>query len=48
VDAYIAGYQAGAKKAVPGITVLNGYSNDLFNASKCSAIAQQQIAAGAG
>jgi len=48
VDAYIAGYQAGAKKAVPGITVLNGYSNDFFNPSKCRAIAQRQIAAGAG
>jgi basic membrane protein A len=48
VDAFIAGYQAGAKKADPGITLLNGYSNDFLKQSKCAAVAQQQIAAGAG
>ena len=29
VDRFIAGYQAGAKAADPGITTLNGYSEDL-------------------
>jgi basic membrane protein A and related proteins len=48
VDAYIAGYQAGARKADPGITVLNGYSNDFLKQAKCKAVAQQQITAGAG
>ena len=48
VDAYIAGYQAGARKADPGMTVLNGYANDFANPAKCRAIAQQEIAAGAG
>jgi basic membrane protein A len=48
VDAFIAGYQAGAKKADPGITVLNGYANDFLKQAKCKAVAQQQITAGAG
>jgi basic membrane protein A len=48
VDAYIAGYQAGARKADPGITTLNGYSNDFYNAPKCRAVALDQIARGAG
>ena len=48
VDAFIAGYQAGAKKADPGITVLNGYANNFFVTSKCRAVALGQIARGAG
>jgi basic membrane protein A len=48
VNAYIAGYRAGAEKADPHIALLNGYSNDFADASKCRAIALEQIAAGAG
>jgi basic membrane protein A and related proteins len=46
VDRYIAGYQAGAKAADPGITTLNGYSQDFEVQSKCKEIALNQIAAG--
>ena len=43
---YIAGYQAGAKKAVPSITVLNGYSQDFVAQDKCKNIALDQISKG--
>ncbi len=46
VDHYIAGYQAGAKKADPGITTLNGYSQDFTAQDKCANIALNQIAQG--
>ncbi len=46
VDRYIAGYQAGAKAAVPGIKTLNNYSQDFSVESKCKEIALNQIAAG--
>jgi basic membrane protein A len=46
VDHYIAGYQAGAKKADPGIQVLNGYSQDFTDQTKCKEIALNQIAQG--
>jgi basic membrane protein A and related proteins len=46
VDRFIAGYQAGAKKAVPGIQTLNGYSQDFVDQAKCKEIALNQIAAG--
>jgi len=46
VDRFVAGYQAGAKKADPGITVVNGYSQDFNDQAKCKAIALNQIAAG--
>src|SRR6266498_845014 len=48
VDRFIAGYQAGAKAADPGITVLNGYSQDFADQQKCKEIALNQIAEGAG
>ncbi len=48
VDRFIAGYQAGAKAADPGITVLNSYSQDFDDQQKCKEIALNQIAAGAG
>lgn len=48
VNAYIAGFQAGARKADPGITTLNAYSNDFVAAGKCKALALEQIAHGAG
>jgi basic membrane protein A len=48
VDRFIAGYQAGAKKAVPGIKLLNGYSQDWDDQAKCKEVALNQIAAGSG
>jgi basic membrane protein A len=48
VDRFIAGYQAGAKAANPGIKVLNGYSQDFADQQKCKEIALDQIAQGAG
>ena len=47
VDRYIAGYQAGAKAADPGIKLLNGYSQEWVDQAKCKTIAQNQIASGA-
>jgi basic membrane protein A len=46
VDRYIAGYQAGAKAAFPGVQTLNGYSQDFANEAKCKELALNQIAAG--
>jgi basic membrane protein A len=48
VDHYIAGYQAGAKAANPGIKTLNGYSQDFVDQAKCKEIALNQIAQGSG
>ena len=44
VDRFIAGYQAGAKKAVKGTKTLNGYSQDFGDQQKCKEIALAQIA----
>ena len=41
---YIAGYQAGAKRAVRGIHLINGYSQDFVAQDKCKSIALDQIA----
>jgi basic membrane protein A len=46
VDRYIAGFQAGAKAADPGVKTLNGYSQDWVDQAKCKEIALQQIAQG--
>ena len=46
VDRYIAGFQAGAKAAFPGVKTLNAYSQDFSNPSKCKEVALNQIAAG--
>jgi basic membrane protein A and related proteins len=46
VDRYIAGYQAGAKAAVPGVKLVNGYSQDFSNQAKCKEVALNQIAGG--
>jgi basic membrane protein A len=46
VDRYIAGFQAGAKAANPGVTTLNGYSQDFVDQARCKEIALQQIARG--
>jgi basic membrane protein A and related proteins len=47
VDHYIAGFQAGAKKADPSIKTLNGYSQSFTAQDKCKEIALDQIAKGA-
>jgi basic membrane protein A and related proteins len=46
VDRFIAGYQAGAKAAEPGITTLNGYSQDWDDLAKCKEVALDQISRG--
>jgi basic membrane protein A len=48
VDAYIAGYQAGAKAAFPAIKTLNGYSQDFVDQAKCKELALDQIDRGSG
>jgi basic membrane protein A and related proteins len=48
VDRFIAGYQAGAKAADPGIKTLNGYSEDFNDQAKCKQVALNQIEQGAG
>ncbi|HEX5782605.1 MAG TPA: BMP family ABC transporter substrate-binding protein [Solirubrobacteraceae bacterium] len=46
VDAYIAGYQAAAKKVEGGFETLNAYSQDFVDQAKCKEIALNQIAEG--
>jgi basic membrane protein A and related proteins len=46
VDHYIAGFQAGAKKANPNIKTLNGYSQDFVKQDLCKEEALNQIAEG--
>jgi basic membrane protein A len=46
VDGYIAGFQAGAKKANPDIKTLNGYSEDFVKQDLCKELALNQIAEG--
>ncbi len=46
VDHYIAGYRVGARKANPGITILNAYSQDFVDQAKCKEVALNQIAQG--
>jgi basic membrane protein A len=48
VDRFIAGYQAGAKAADPGIKTLNAYSQDFSDQAKCKQVALNQIEQGAG
>jgi basic membrane protein A len=47
VDRYIAGYQAGAQKADPGVKLMNTYSQDWVDQAKCKQAALNQIADGA-
>jgi basic membrane protein A and related proteins len=47
VDRYIAGYQAGARKADPNVKLLNAYSQDWVDQAKCKTAALNQISAGA-
>jgi basic membrane protein A len=46
VDRFIAGYRAGALKAVPGTKVTWAYSSDWDDPAKCKELALNQIAAG--
>ncbi len=46
VDAFFAGYKAGAAKCVPGTKVLIGYSQTFIEQDKCKEVAANQIAAG--
>jgi basic membrane protein A len=46
VDRFIAGYQAGAHKAFPGVSARNTYSDNFDDQAKCKEIALNQIAAG--
>ena len=48
VDRFIAGYKAGATAALPGVKVLNGYSQDWDDVAKCKELALTQIEQGAG
>jgi basic membrane protein A and related proteins len=46
VDHYIAGYEAGAKKANPSVKTIHGYSQDFVDQAKCKEIALNQIGEG--
>jgi len=46
VDAYIAGFQAGAEEANPDIETLNGYSQDFVKQDLCKELALNQISEG--
>jgi basic membrane protein A len=43
VNIFFAGYQAGAKKCVPGTKVLSGYSNSFTAQDQCKTLAENQI-----
>ena len=47
VDRYIAGYQAGARKADPNVKTVNAYSQDWVDQAKCKVAALNEIAQGA-
>ena len=46
VERYIAGYQAGARRANPRVTTLNTYTDDFIDPMKGRSVAQSQIAKG--
>ena len=46
VERFIAGYQAGARGANPGVTILNGYTDDFLDPVKGRSVALSQIAKG--
>jgi basic membrane protein A len=48
VDTFIAGFEAGARAADPGIKTIRRYANDFLNTAKCRRVALGEIAAGAG
>ena len=44
---YVDGFREGARRAMPGVRVLTDYSDDFVDRSKCEAIANRHIDAGA-
>ena len=48
VDDFIGAYWEGARRAVPGIRVLVGYARSFTDPNACAAVAERQIARGAG
>jgi basic membrane protein A len=46
VERWIAGYQAGARRANPGVTTLNSYTDDFLDSAKGRSVALSQIAKG--
>jgi basic membrane protein A len=48
ISRFIAGFQAGARKADPGITLLNAFSLNYVDRDKCRSLALSQIARGSG
>jgi basic membrane protein A len=46
VRRFVAGFQAGARRADPKVTLLNAYTNDFVNPAKCERAALDQIARG--
>jgi basic membrane protein A and related proteins len=46
VQSYVAGYEAGAKKANPGVKSIFAYSQDFVDQAKCKEIALNQIGEG--
>lgn len=46
VERYIAGYQAGAKRANPRVTTLNAYTDDFVDPAKGRSVALSQLAKG--
>jgi basic membrane protein A len=48
VDSFIAGYQADARLADPGVVTLNAYSNTFVDPVQCGTVAEGQIAKGSG
>jgi basic membrane protein A len=46
VDSYIAGFQAGAKRAYPGVKTLNTYAQSFTKRTRCTSAALSQIADG--
>jgi basic membrane protein A len=48
VDRFIAGFQAGARRADPGVRTLNAYAKSFVDPAKCRSIALRQIARGSG
>lgn len=48
INLFIGGFQAGARRADPSVTLLNGYSGDFIDPAPCRRLALQQIARGSG
>jgi basic membrane protein A and related proteins len=48
VRAYVAGFQAGARRADPSIKILNAYTDDFVHGTECAHAAQAQLAQGTG